>query len=59
MLGKLIKYELKAMGRVMLPMYGVIMIAAAVMAFSMRMSMSAGVRTLVDKLAISPASCWL
>ena len=52
MLGKLLKYELKAMGRIMIPLYGVILMVSVLLAFSMRLSMTAGMRTLIEKLAI-------
>ena len=52
MLGKLLKYELKAMGRIMLPLYGAILAASVVLAFSMRMTMTARMQSLLEKLAI-------
>ena len=40
MLGKLLKYEIRAMGRIMLPLYLVMIFIAGLFAVNMRMSMS-------------------
>ena len=52
MLGKLIKYELKAFGRVMLPLYGALLVASLVFAGTIRISMNSTARSLMEKFAI-------
>ena len=52
MLGKLLKYELKAMGRVMLPLYGVMAFAAVLFAFNQKIKMSGTTKFLINQFAI-------
>ena len=52
MLGKLLKYEIKAMGRVMLPLYAVMVFAACLFAFNLRLNMSGVAKFIVDRFAI-------
>ena len=52
MLGKLIKYEIKAFGRVMLPLYGVLIAAAVVFSLTIRLSMNAFAKSILEKFAI-------
>ena len=52
MLGKLIKYELKAFGRVMLPLYGLLLAAAGVFSLTIRLSMTAFAKNIIEKFAI-------
>ena len=49
---KLIKYEIKAMGRIMLPLYAVMMFAACLFAVSMKMNLSGPVRVLLERFAL-------
>ena len=52
MLGKLLKYEIRAMGRVMLPLYLAMIFVAGLFAFNMKVGMSAGARRLLQQFAI-------
>ena len=52
MLGKLLKYEIKAMGRVMLPLYGVLLFVAGLLALNLRLGMNPAIRQIVDKFAV-------
>ena len=52
MLGKLLKYEIKAMGRVMLPLYAVLLFLAGFLALNLRLGMNPAIRMIVDKFAV-------
>ncbi len=52
MLGKLLKYEIKAMGRVMLPLYAVMLFLAGFLALNLRLGMNPAIRRIVDKFAV-------
>ena len=52
MLGKLLKYEIRAMGRIMLPLYLVMIFIAGLFAVNMRMSMSGNAKALLEKFAL-------
>ena len=52
MLGKLLKYEIKAFGRIMLPLYGIAMVIAVIFATMMRLSMNGFAKFLLDKFAV-------
>ena len=52
MLGKLLKHEIKAMGRIMLPLYAVMIFAACLFAFNIRMNMSGMAKFIAEKFAI-------
>ena len=52
MLGKLLKHEIKAMGRIMLPLYAVMIFAACLFAFNLRMNMSGMAKFIAEKFAI-------
>ena len=52
MLGKLMKYELKAFGRVMIPLYGALIAATFVFGLTIRLSMNATAKTIFDRFAI-------
>ena len=52
MLGKLIKYEFKAMGRVMLPLYVVMIFLAGLLSFNLKTGMNDSAQSLLQKFAI-------
>lgn len=52
MLGKLLKNEIKAMGRIMLPLYAVMILASCLFAFNIRMNMNGIAKFIVEKFAI-------
>ncbi len=52
MLGKLLKYEIRAMGRIMLPLYLVMIFAAGLFAVNMRLGLSGTAKTVVEKFAL-------
>lgn len=52
MLGKLLKYEMKAMGRILLPLYLAMVLAACVFAINMRLNMNGVAKFIVSKFAI-------
>ena len=52
MLGKLIKYECKAMGRIMIPLYLVMIFVAGIFAFNIKHGMSDNAQTLLQRFAI-------
>lgn len=52
MLGKLLKYEIKAMGRIMLPLYAVMIFTSCLFAFNTRLNMSGIAKVVVDRFAI-------
>ena len=52
MLGKLLNYEIKAFGRIMLPLYGALLAISVVFGLSVRLSMSSTAQTIFDKFAI-------
>ena len=52
MLGKLLKYEIKAFGRVMLPLYGALLLVTLVFSLTMRLSMNSFARTIFEKFAL-------
>ena len=52
MLGKLFKNEMKAMGRVLLPLYAVMVLASCLFAFNLRLSMDGFAKFFVEKFAI-------
>ena len=52
MLGKLIKYEFKAMGRVMLPLYAVMIFLAGLLSFNLKTGMNDSAQSLLQKFAI-------
>lgn len=52
MLGKLLKNEMKAMGRILLPLYAVMIFASCLFAFNIRLNMNGTTRFLVDRFAI-------
>ena len=52
MLGKLFKHECRAMGRVMIPLYLVMIFIAGLFAFNMKIGMSQSARTLLQRFAI-------
>ena len=52
MLGKLLKYEMKAMGRIMLPLYAAMIVAACLFAFNMRLNMNGVAKFIMEKFAI-------
>ena len=52
MLGKLLKYEIKAMGRIMLPIYLVLIALSAVFALTMRLTIGKTAVGFLEKFAI-------
>ena len=52
MLGKLMKYEIKAFGRIMLPLYGLMVVVSVLFAVIMRLSMNGFAKFLLDKFAV-------
>ena len=52
MLGKLIKYEFKAMGRVMLPLYAVMIFLAGLLSFNLKTGMNDSTQSFLQKFAI-------
>ncbi|MBR1901231.1 MAG: hypothetical protein IJ820_09265 [Lachnospiraceae bacterium] len=52
MLGKLFKNEMKAMGRILLPLYLVMIFASCLFAFNVRLNMSGTAKFIVDRFAI-------
>ena len=52
MLGKLIKYEIKAFGRIMLPLYGIAFAVTLLFSVMIRLSMSGFAKNLIDKFAV-------
>jgi len=52
MLGKLIKYEFKAMGRIMLPLYAVMIFMAGLVSINMRSGLNDSAQSLLQKFAI-------
>ena len=52
MLGKLLKYEMKAMGRLMLPLYGLLVLSAALLGISIRLNMSRGMEFIVKTFTV-------
>ena len=51
MLGKLIKYEIKAFGRVMLPLYAVAFVASMIFSVMIRLSINGFAKSLLDRFA--------
>ena len=52
MLGKLLKYEIKAMGRVMLPLYVAMLFIAGLFALNLRLGMNPSMKSIMEKIAI-------
>ena len=46
------KYEMKSMGRILLPLYAVLVAAAAVFAINLKLTMNKGVSSILEKFAI-------
>lgn len=52
MLGKLLKCEIKAMGRIMLPLYAIMILASCLFAVNLRLNMNGIAKFVVEKFAI-------
>ena len=52
MLGRLLKYEIKAFGRIMLPLYGALLAISIVFGITIRLSMTKTASTLIERFAI-------
>ena len=55
MFGKYMKYEMKSMGRILLPLYLALVVAATVFSLNMKLTMNRTVAGLLEKFAIVTA----